>query len=57
MKKLILPLTIVISLFIMSCEPEEMEYNQKAELEKDVRIYSDTGNQADAPDPTEKKAP
>ncbi len=52
MKKLILPLTIVISLFIISCEPEEMEYNQKAELENDVRVYSDTGNQSD---PTDKK--
>lgn len=52
MKKLILPLTIVTSLFLMSCEPEEMELNQKAELENDVQIYSDTGDQAD---PTDKK--
>lgn len=38
----------------MSCEPEEMEYNPKAQIEKDVRVYSDTGNQSDQQD---KKTP
>lgn len=52
MKKLILLFTIFFSFFALSCEPEEMEYNQNAEIENDVRIYSDTGDQAD---PTDKK--
>lgn len=50
MKKLIiLPLTVIFSLFLFSCDPEEMEFDGKAELEN-VRVYSDTGNQADTTD-------
>lgn len=50
MKNFILPLTIFLSFFVLSCEPEELEHNPKAEIEKDVKIYSDTGNQADQKD-------
>lgn len=53
MKKfIILPLSVIFSFFIFSCEPEELENNPKAEIENDVRVYSDTGDQAD---PTDKK--
>jgi hypothetical protein len=51
MKKLIiLPLTVIFSLFFFSCDPENMEFDGKAGIEDDVRVYSDTGNQADTTD-------
>lgn len=50
MKKFILSLTVVLSFVALSCEPEDMDHTPIAEIENDVRVYSDTGNQADTTD-------
>lgn len=50
MKKLILPFTIILSFLALSCEPEEIEFNGKAKLQNDIKVYSDTGDQSDPDD-------